>query len=174
MPYQLVVLKGRSAQQAVKLQPSAVMTVGRQDGCQLRIASSQVSRKHCELGIRDGKLYVRDLKSSNGTFVDGAKIEGEVELTPGQVLTVGNVVFRVELEGAPRRPASGKPGDTAVAQAVAAQEDEADYEIEADDQTHVAMPSRAADPKEDDIIELGEDDVAELLLDMDSDSKDKR
>ena len=71
MAYQLVIVKGRSSNEAVLISSEAALTIGRQDGCQLRIVSSQVSRKHCELRSQDGKLFVKDLQSSNGTFVDG-------------------------------------------------------------------------------------------------------
>jgi predicted component of type VI protein secretion system len=195
MAFQLVVVKGRSATQAVPVPNGAALTVGRQDGCQLRIVSSLVSRKHCELRNEQGKLVVRDLQSSNGTYLDGLKIDGQAEVQPGQLLTIGNVVFRVETEkslaaaaAAPLKPGA-RPGDTAVAHAVAvAQEEELDFEIEAEDITTLApavgRPPVARPPSspmlepdtasEDAPIELGEDDVAGFLLDIDTDPKDKR
>ena len=145
MAYQLVVVKGRSATQAIRLPEGAALTVGRQDGCQLRIVSSLVSRKHCELRNEQGKLLVRDLKSSNGTYLDGLKIDGQAEVQAGQLLTVGNVVFRVEADAvaAAPPPASGRPGDTAVAHAVAvAPEEEVDIEIEAEDTRPPPRPRR--------------------------------
>ncbi len=128
MPYQLVVIKGRSANQALKLPSDGVTTVGRQKGCQIRIGSSQVSRKHCELFEKHGHLLVKDLNSSNGTIVNGKKVQGQQVLEAGNILLIGSVAFRVEQSGAPvaAAPASapvatpgGKPSDTAVAQPVA-------------------------------------------------------
>jgi pSer/pThr/pTyr-binding forkhead associated (FHA) protein len=186
MAYQLVVVKGRSATQAVRIPEGTALTVGRQDGCQLRIVSSLVSRKHCELRNDRGKLLVRDLQSSNGTYLDGLKIDSQAEIQPGQMLTIGNVVFRVELEKAAGVAPTSRPGDTAVAHAVAVA-DEPDFEIEAEDITTLTpavRPATAGQAKApskptpaddtDEPIELGEDDVIDFLLDLDSDPKEKR
>lgn len=133
MPFQLVILKGRSANQALRLPAEGVTTVGRQQGCQIRISSSQVSRKHCELYEKQGHLVVKDLNSSNGTLVNGVKIEGQKIVEPGQTLTIGSVVFRIEQAGAPgATPAAGRPGDTGVPAAVAVggdQDIELDFEV---------------------------------------------
>ncbi len=73
MAFQLVVLRGRSETQTIRL-GNGLTVVGRQDGCQLQIRSSQVSRKHCELSEKDGVLIVKDLGSSNGTFINGEPV----------------------------------------------------------------------------------------------------
>ena len=73
MDFQLVVVKGRSHSGALKL-ADGVTTVGRQDDCELRIKSSQVSRRHCQLFEKKGLLLVKDLGSSNGVFVNGKRI----------------------------------------------------------------------------------------------------
>jgi predicted component of type VI protein secretion system len=136
MDYQLVVIRGRSAATAVKLQ-DGVTTAGRQEECQLRIKSSQVSRKHCELFEKHGMLLVKDLSSSNGTFVNGKKINGQRVMEPGDELGIGPIVFRVEKIGqpAPSRPAApagGKASDTAIADEFAVAEVVADDEFEID------------------------------------------
>jgi hypothetical protein len=147
MPFQLVIVKGRSANQALRISPEGVTTVGRQQGCQIRIGSSQVSRKHCELFEKQGHLLVKDLGSSNGVFVNGKRIQGQQVLEPGNILTIGAVVFRVEQAAVPA--AAGRPNDTAVSQAaVGADADvELDFEItdeslDEDDQT-VTSPHSA-------------------------------
>lgn len=50
----------------------------------------------------DDELVVRDLNSSNGTYVNGERISGERELVPGDLLTVGDVVFVVRIDGHPK------------------------------------------------------------------------
>jgi predicted component of type VI protein secretion system len=140
MDYQLVVLKGRSASTAVKLQ-DGVTSAGRGNDCHLRIRSSQVSRKHCELFEKHGLLLVKDLGSSNGTFVNGKKIDGQRVMEAGDELSIGPITFRVEKIGqpAPARPAAapaGAPGDTAVTAGVAVADAipaEDDFEIEFDE-----------------------------------------
>lgn len=141
MDYQLVVIRGRSATNAVKLQ-DGVTLAGRQEDCHLRVRSSQVSRKHCELFEKHGLLLVKDLNSSNGTFVNGKKIEGQRVMEPGDELGIGPITFRVEKIGQPApvksapAPAAGKkPTDTAVVEAVAVADavPDDDFEIEFDE-----------------------------------------
>jgi predicted component of type VI protein secretion system len=120
MDFQLVVLRGRSATTALKL-GDGVTTAGRHDDCQLRIKSSEVSRRHCQFFEKNGLLLVKDLGSSNGTMLNGKKIEGQRVLEPGDELTIGPVKLRVEKIGqAPAaakvapQTAAPKPGDTAI------------------------------------------------------------
>src|SRR3954454_9120941 len=94
MDFELHVVRGRSANQTLKL-TDGVNTVGRHDDCDLRIKSSQVSRKHCELFEKKGMLLVKDLGSANGTFVNGKKVQGQQVLEPGDELTVGGITLRV-------------------------------------------------------------------------------
>ncbi len=144
MDYQLVVTQGRNTSQTLKL-GDGVTTVGRQEDCQLRIRSSQVSRKHCELFEKKGLLLLKDLGSSNGTHVNGKKVDGQRVLEPGDILTIGNVTFRVEKVGAAApAPAAAKPvktgkkpADTAVAEAALglsdATVDDEEFEIDFDE-----------------------------------------
>lgn len=74
--------------------------IGRREGCDARIAVGSVSREHCELRIEDGKLYIKDLGSSNGTFVNRQRIQ-EVQLSPGDLIAVGPAVFVTRIEGEP-------------------------------------------------------------------------
>ena len=54
--------------------------IGRGAHCDIRVASTLVSREHVEVAGRAGEWFVRDLASRNGTFIDGARIEGPVAL----------------------------------------------------------------------------------------------
>jgi predicted component of type VI protein secretion system len=76
-------------------------TIGREDGCKLRVPVANVSRRHCELIEDDSELVVRDLGSSNGTFVNGARVK-QTELSPGDLLAVGPVVFVIKINGFPK------------------------------------------------------------------------
>lgn len=135
MNYVLQVVRGRNATTTLKL-ADGVTSLGRHDDCVVRIKSSQVSRRHCELFDVGGKLTLRDLGSSNGTFVNGKRVIGQQTLKVGDELTVGAVTLRVATLGQPvaashPTPAS-KPGDTAVVEAVAVS-DEDEFEIEFDE-----------------------------------------
>src|SRR6516164_8421029 len=122
MDFELVVVQGRSATNTIKLN-DGITIVGRHNDCQLRIKSSQVSRKHCELFEKKGMLLVKDLGSANGTLVNGKKVEGQRVLEPGDELTIGPILLRVAkvgaAAGAAPAAASGKPGDTAVGEPAA-------------------------------------------------------
>ncbi len=156
MGFQLVIVQGRSASQILKV-GAGVMTVGRQQDCQLRIASSQVSRKHCQLFEKKGLLLVKDLGSSNGTLVNGKKIADQRVLEPGDELTVGSVKFRVErledtvlMPGAVSPSAATKPGDTAIAQPITGESEIIDLSEEEDDEeptSHTAPTRTTASPR---------------------------
>lgn len=70
--------------------------IGRKAGvCNIALADKAVSGEHCEVYARSGKIYIRDLGSSNGTFVDGRKIDSETELRTGTILKLGKTEYRV-------------------------------------------------------------------------------
>jgi len=84
-------------------------TIGRGNGNALQIVETSVSGKHCEVQLIGNELNVRDLRSTNGTFVRGQKI-AEAVLKPGQTLRLGQVELRFEADVAapvtPKSPAS--------------------------------------------------------------------
>jgi pSer/pThr/pTyr-binding forkhead associated (FHA) protein len=72
--------------------------IGRDPACQLRPGSRLVSSRHCVLFLRDGRLIVEDLNSTNGTLVDEKPVRGEQALHGGELLTIGRLVFGVNIE----------------------------------------------------------------------------
>ncbi len=77
----------------IALQPLP-LRVGRNPGLDLSLASDSVSKEHAELLLRGGALYVRDLGSKNGTFVNSERV-GEAPLREGDILHFAQVEFRV-------------------------------------------------------------------------------
>lgn len=75
--------------------------VGRDEACKVRVPLASISRRHCELDEADDELIVRDLKSSNGTYINGERIR-QREVVPGDLLAVGPVVFVVRIDGFPK------------------------------------------------------------------------
>src|SRR6476620_9559730 len=74
--------------------------IGRREDCDLRIPLGEVSRKHCRI-LRDGdSLKLEDLGSSNGTFLNGSRVQ-EALLSPGDTIQVGPVVFVLQIDGQP-------------------------------------------------------------------------
>ena len=66
-------------------------TVGRSMECTVVIDSKSLSRRHASITISAEKMTIKDLGSSNNTFVDGNKIEAETEISAGSKLKFGNI-----------------------------------------------------------------------------------
>ncbi len=103
MVAKLVVAKGKTSVKEIPLAGEQTI-IGRRNDCNLRIPSTMVSRQHCSLTLQGERLLVKDLGSSNGTFVNGAKIKQKL-LKSGDTLGVGPVIFIVQLGGVPASPA---------------------------------------------------------------------
>ncbi len=74
--------------------------VGRDPQCHLRPASPLISKRHCAVLQRDGKVFVRDFDSTNGTFVNELPVKGEVELKNKDRLKIGPIAFIVQIDAA--------------------------------------------------------------------------
>jgi pSer/pThr/pTyr-binding forkhead associated (FHA) protein len=76
--------------------------LGRAESCDLRVPLLSVSRRHCELALEGDNVKVRDLGSSNGTYVNNQRIT-EQELAAGDRLVIGPIVFTVQIDGKPEQ-----------------------------------------------------------------------
>ena len=72
--------------------------IGRDSQCQLRAASALVSKRHCAILVRENKVFVHDFQSTNGTFVNGRQIMGDIEIRHEDQLTVGPLSFAVRVD----------------------------------------------------------------------------
>ena len=75
--------------------PAEGCTVGRGEEAGLRIASGEISRLHCRITPQGTGFSVEDLKSANGTFVNGSPIDRPTDLGPGDTLVIGPVSLSV-------------------------------------------------------------------------------
>ncbi len=82
-------------------------SIGRAYGNALQIIETTVSSRHCEVLLRGDELHIRDLRSTNGTFVQGKRVTDAV-LKPGQTFRVGQVELRYEAS-APAMPPGFAP-----------------------------------------------------------------
>ncbi|MEM1071677.1 MAG: FHA domain-containing protein [Planctomycetota bacterium] len=103
----LLVVKADGSSQEIVLRQERVV-VGREKSAPLRVPARSVSRQHCEFTIEDERLIVRDLGSSNGTFVNRERIDGQAALDAGDLVSVGPAVFALRLDG---EPADLEPAD---------------------------------------------------------------
>lgn len=99
----IVLTPGKMHNRAVEVRTGRFL-IGRSTACHLRPGSPLVSERHCGLLRRDGRVFVRDFESTNGTYVNDQPVKGEVELHNNDSLRIGPLQFRVQIEGAMARP----------------------------------------------------------------------
>ncbi len=75
--------------------------IGRDPECHLRPASPLISKKHCAFITKGNRAMVRDFGSTNGTLVNDERLKGEREITNDDIVKVGPIEFRVEMEVIP-------------------------------------------------------------------------
>jgi pSer/pThr/pTyr-binding forkhead associated (FHA) protein len=101
-------LKGRSYDLITVL-----TTIGRVEDNAFQLAEPSVSSHHCEILLRGNDVVVKDLNSTNGTFINGQPVT-ETVLKPGQVLRLGQVELRLDGDGAPPPPAAQRTEQTMI------------------------------------------------------------
>ena len=106
---ELILRSGKRAGRRIGL-PAGDVVIGRDEGCRIRLTSSDVSRRHCVLRCVGEAVTVADLGSRNGTQVNDIPIAGPTTLRPGDVLKVGPFLFQV-----PPGPGGGKNADEDIA-----------------------------------------------------------
>jgi pSer/pThr/pTyr-binding forkhead associated (FHA) protein len=97
MQARLILLDPPAARRELHL--SLPATVGRSREAKIKLVHSQVSRVHCEFFEQDGLLHVRDLGSTNGTYVGDQRIS-ESAIQPGETVTIGAVKLQALYEPA--------------------------------------------------------------------------
>ena len=97
----LLGLEGTCAGRVVSIPADRPLRIGREQGAGvLTLTSSSVSRTHCELFIQNGRMIVRDLGSSNGTWLNGKRLESnrDASVKPGDRLEIGSKKERFEVQ----------------------------------------------------------------------------
>lgn len=74
--------------------------IGRAENCDLQVPLLSVSRRQCELIVSEEDVKVKDLGSSNGTYVNNRRVN-EVEVQAGDRLVIGPIVFTLQIGGRP-------------------------------------------------------------------------
>jgi pSer/pThr/pTyr-binding forkhead associated (FHA) protein len=91
---------GSIAGEAFPIPPTGRAILGRSQTCDIVLPGTHVSRQHAELYFQSGRLHVKDLGSSNGTYVNRKKVQEGV-VNPGDELRFDTLVFQVEAPEAP-------------------------------------------------------------------------
>ena len=97
MEVTLIVLDGKQKGRAIPL-PETIFMIGRDRQCHIRPHCQLVSKLHCAIAAWAGKVRLRDLKSSNGTFLNGQQVRGEVAVEDGDRLQVGTLTFEFRIK----------------------------------------------------------------------------
>src|SRR5262245_30300545 len=98
MKLSLVVTTAGKAQGQVIPIKLAQFVIGRDPECNLRPASALISKRHCAVMVKSDQVFVRDFESTNGTFINDQPVKGEAPLQHDDVLKVGPLTFKVQIE----------------------------------------------------------------------------
>jgi len=94
VPKHLQILLGRERTRVYAVEVG-VYVVGRSSDCDLVLASDIVSRRHASIVVGPTDVRIEDLGSSNGTYINGARVLGEGVAVQGDVILVGDVALRL-------------------------------------------------------------------------------
>ena len=72
-----------------------IITIGRKEDNSVVLQDMHTSGNHAKLVVKENNLYIQDLHSTNGTFVNGRKISTNVKLLGREEIQIGTTVFRV-------------------------------------------------------------------------------
>jgi hypothetical protein len=73
------------------------LSIGRSKESDVRIDDRYASSLHARVFSREGRFYVEDMNSTNGTLLNGATLNGEAEMIDGDTVQIGDTVFRLEV-----------------------------------------------------------------------------
>ncbi|MBP5227938.1 MAG: Flp pilus assembly complex ATPase component TadA [Kiritimatiellae bacterium] len=86
--------------------PTGLYTIGRGESCKIRLRYPEVSERHALLTLREGRVTIEDLHSSNGTTINGTPIQEPAAIHSDSVIGVGPCLLRIEL---PQPAADAQP-----------------------------------------------------------------
>jgi pSer/pThr/pTyr-binding forkhead associated (FHA) protein len=112
MPYRLVFEDERGARRTFPL--GSDVTVGRSaEGCDVRLCTRNVSRRHARFTVVGGVPFIEDAGSLNGTYVNGVRLRGRRRLKDGDLVRVGDHALLVEMGTSEDTPESTPPNGVA-------------------------------------------------------------
>ena len=109
MPFSVILSEKGGATRRLDFE-SAEITIGRLDENDIRLPEGNVSKKHTRIAVKHGKIVVVDLKSTNGTYVNGKKLAGPQVISREDEICIGDFILSVEPRQGPP-PDAGDDGD---------------------------------------------------------------
>lgn len=96
--YHVILSDVHSPAKTFQLPLTSSIVIGRKVGCDVVLDyDKSVSGKHCQILTKNGKFYVKDMQSANGTFINGSRVISEVELFSGNTLKLGRLEIKFEV-----------------------------------------------------------------------------
>src|SRR5438445_9606369 len=95
MPFSVILTEKGGATQRLDFE-SEEITIGRVDENDICLPKGNISKKHTKIVVKDGKIIVLDLKSTNGTYVNGKKLAGPQVISPDDKVYIGDFILNVE------------------------------------------------------------------------------
>jgi hypothetical protein len=89
----LEALEGNDVGKRFSLAGRSILIVGRGAEADVTLWDIRASRAHCRLDLQRGAWLLSDLNSSNGTYVNGARLQGTRQLMPGDLIQIGSTVL---------------------------------------------------------------------------------
>jgi hypothetical protein len=90
----LIVASGKSAGRSIAIKRNKLL-IGRAEQCDIRPLSEEVSRRHCQVTVGPAEVWVEDLGSRNGTYVNNVRIAERTKVADGDLIKVGSLELRV-------------------------------------------------------------------------------
>jgi hypothetical protein len=95
----LVALRGGGLDEGERFDLIGGLSIGRSGEADVRIDDRYASGLHARIFSREGRAFVEDMNSTNGTLLNDASLHGEAELIDGDVVRIGDTEFRFEAGG---------------------------------------------------------------------------
>ena len=93
----LVVERGGGLERDQRFDLIGGLSIGRSKEADVRIEDRYASSIHARVFSREGRFYVEDMNSTNGTLLNGATLHGEAEAIDGDTIQIGDTTFRLEV-----------------------------------------------------------------------------